>query len=88
MKKILLATALTLTLSPVFAEKKAPTCDVARFDASGMTDQEIKAALKASLEMGDSGITKEEGKKDKEIQWKKDSHKVKVHFIPQKHHAH
>ena len=86
MKKALLAAALTLTFSPVFAEKKTPTYDVAQFDIAGMklgmTDKEIKAALQPSLQISDSDITQEEGKKDKEIQWKKGNHKVTVHFIP------
>ena len=86
MKKALLAVALTLTFPPVFAEKKTPTYDVAQFDIAGMklgmTEQEIKAAIKTSLEMSDGDVTKEEEKKDKEIQWKKGNHKVKVHFIP------
>ena len=77
---------MTLTFSPAFAEKKTPTYDVAQFDIAGMklgmTEQEIKAAIKTSLEMSDGDVTKEEGKKDKEIQWKKGNHKVKVHFIP------
>ena len=82
MKKILLATTLGLSLLPVFAA--ADTYDVAQFDISGMklgmNAQEIKAALKTSLEMGDSDITRED-KQDHKIQWEKGNHKVEVHFI-------
>ncbi|EHM55409.1 hypothetical protein [Cardiobacterium valvarum] len=63
MKKTLLAAALTLTFTPVFAEKKTPTYDVAQFDIAGMklgmTEQEIKAAIKTSLEMSDGDVTKD-----------------------------
>ena len=80
MKKILLAT--TLGLSPVFAS--ADTYEVGQFDISGMklgmNAQEIKAALKTSLEMNDSDITRED-KQDHKIQWKKGNHNVEVHFI-------
>lgn len=89
MKKHLLVAA--LTLSPAFAASDTPTYDVAQFDISGMklgmSEDEIKAALHTSLEISDNDITRDTGKKDKEIQWQKDNHKIKVHFIPDAWHG-